>query len=173
MIPYMGLPTSLTLCLLFLNGCAVRTPEYVVIPRANSRSEEPVTLPLNPEGRQRLEAFLAHGGHPKAPDVVPDPIAAEHRRTLDALEKAENLDVNTANSAARHFCDDAAKLCADTTLFRGKPFVRQVVDARETRRPPTAPVAVADGGYWWIFKVRDGKFSEVLLVCNVERTIER
>jgi hypothetical protein len=169
----MGLPSSVTLCFLLLNGCAVRTPEYVVIPRANSRSEEPVTLPLTPEGRQRLEDFLSHGGHPKAPDPVPDPLAAEHRLTLDALQKAENLDVTTTNSAARRFCDDAPKLCTDTTLFRGKPFVRQVVDARESRRPVSAPLAVADGSYWWVFKVRDGRLSEVLLVCAVERTIDR
>ena len=88
---------------------------------------------------------------------------------LDALENALNLDVNTTNSAARRFCDDAVKLCGETSLFRGKPFVRQVVDAREARRPVTAPLAVADDGYWWIFKVRDRRLSEVLLVCAVER----
>jgi hypothetical protein len=81
--------------------------------------------------------------------------------------------VNTTNSTARRFCDDAAKLCGETSLFGGKPFVRQVVDARETRRPVTAPLAVADNGYWWIFKVRDGRLTEVVLVCAVERSIER
>jgi hypothetical protein len=164
---------AFTLSLILLTGCAVRRPAYVVIPRANSRSEEPVTLPLTAEGRQRLEAFLAHGGHPQAPDPVPDPAQAEHRRVLDALGKPANLDVNTTNSAARHFCDDAVKLCGETSLFAGKTFVRQVVDARESRRPVTAPLAVSDGPYWWVFKVRDGHLSEVLLVCAVERSIDR
>ena len=72
MVRYMRLPV-LTLSLILLAGCAARRPAYVVVPRANCRSEEPVTLPLTPEGRQRLEAFLGHGGHPQAPDPVPDP----------------------------------------------------------------------------------------------------
>jgi hypothetical protein len=172
MVPYMRFPV-MTLSVMLLTGCAARRPAYVVVPRANCRSEEPVTLPLTAEGRQRLEAFLGHGGRPQATDPVPDPAVAEHRRVLDALEKASNLDVNTTNSTARRFCDDAAKLCGETSLFGGKPFVRQVVDARETRRPVTAPLAVADNGYWWIFKVRDGRLTEVVLVCAVERSIER
>jgi hypothetical protein len=162
-----------TLAVCLFSGCAVHTPPYVVVPRATSRSEEPVILPLTAEGRQRLEAFLNHGGHPKAADPVPDPLEADHRRMLDALEKPVALDVETANSAARQFCDDAARLCADTALFRGKPMVRQVVDARESRRPVPAPLAVQDGDYWWIFKLRDGKLSEVLIVCAVERSIDR
>ena len=109
----------------------------------------------------------------RPPTLVPDPLAAEHRRTLDALEKEVDLDVNTTNSTARRFCDDAAKLCTRPTLFRGKPFVRQIVDARETRRPASSPLAVADGDYWWIFKVRDGRLSEVLIVCAVERSFDR
>jgi hypothetical protein len=168
----MRFPAFLLLPIL-LAGCAARRPAYVVVPRANCRSEEPVALPLTPEGRQRLEAFLGHGGHPQAPDPVPDTTAAEHRRVLDALGKASNLDVTTTNSTVHRFCDDAAKLCGETSLFRGRPFVRQVVDSRDARRPVTAPLAVADNGYWWIFKVRDQRLSEVLLVCAVERSIER
>lgn len=159
--------------MVLLAGCAARRPAYVVVPRATSRSEEPVTLPLTPEGRGRLAEFLNKGGHPRAADPVPDPQAAEHARILDALAKAEALAVDTTNSAARNFCDAAAALCGSTILFRGKPLVRQVVDARETRRPVSAPLAVADGGYWWIFKARDGKLSEVMLVCAVEREVER
>src|SRR3954453_17992481 len=92
-------------------GCAARRPAYVVVPRATSRSAEPVTLPLMAEGRQRLEEFLAKAGHPAAADPVPDPSAAEHRRVLDALAKAEALDVDTTNSAAPKFCDAAMALC--------------------------------------------------------------
>jgi hypothetical protein len=161
------------LAAVLLSGCAVRRPTYVVVPRAASRSEEPVALPLTPDGRQRLEAFLSKGGHPQAADPVPDPAAAEHGRALDALGKAQNLDVDTANSAARQFCETAVALCRETGLFRGKPFVRQVVDARESRRPVPAPLAVQDGNYWWIFKLRSGKLAEVLLVVAVDREIER
>src|SRR5262245_21658412 len=124
-------------------GCAARRPAFVVVPRAASRSAEPVTLPLPAEGRQRLEELLSQGGHPLAADPVPDPNAAEHRRALDALAKTETLVVDTTNSAARKFCEAAAALCRETALFLGKPLVRQVVDARETRRPVSAPLAVA------------------------------
>jgi hypothetical protein len=163
----------LVLTMLLFAGCAARRPSYVVVPRATSRSEEPVPLPLTGEGRQRLEAFFNRAGHPQAPDPVPDPLAAEHARALDALADPANLQVDTTSSAARAFCDDAAPLCRTTALFRNKALVRQVVDARETRRPMPAPLAVADGGYWWIFKVRAGRLSEVLLVCAVERSLER
>jgi hypothetical protein len=163
----------LVLALLLFSGCAARRPAYVVVPRATSRSEEPVPLPLNPEGRQRLEAFLNRAGHPQAADPVPDPLAAAHARVLDALTDPANLKVDTTNSAARAFCDDAARLCRATALFRNKPLVRQVVDARESRRPVPVPLAVADGGYWWIFKARNGRLAEVLLVCAVERSLER
>jgi hypothetical protein len=169
----MRITVSVALGAALLSGCAARRPAYVVVPRATSRSEEPVALPLTPEGRRRLEDFLNHGGHPKAADPVPDPAAAEHRRALDALATAANLSVDSANSAARAFCDAAAALCRETILFRGKPLVRQVVDARESRRPVSAPLAVADNGYWWIFKARDGRLTEVLLVANVDREVER
>jgi hypothetical protein len=169
----MRFPVGLVLSAALLAGCAGRRPAYVVVPRAASRSEEPVTLPLTPEGRQRLEAFLGKGGHPTAPDPVPDPFAAEHRRALDALATAPALAVDTTNSAVRRFCEAAAALCRETALFRDKPLVRQVVDAREARRPVSAPLAVADGSYWWIFKARDGKLTEVLLVVAVEREVER
>jgi hypothetical protein len=154
-------------------SCAVRTPPYVIVPRATSRSEEPVRLPLDPEGRARLEAFLSRGGHPKAVDSVPDPRAIEHARTLDALEQPAALLVTTTDSTVRRFCDEAVNLCARTTLFRGQPFVRQVIDARESRRPVTAPLATPDGGYWWIFQVKAGRLSEVLLVCAVDQGVER
>ena len=156
-----------------LSACAARRPAYVVVPRATSRSAEPVTLPLTSEGRQLLEEFLSKAGHPQAADPVPDPAAAEHRRALDALAKEPALAVDTTNSAAREFCAAAAALCRETALFRGKPLVRQVVDAREARRPVSAPLAVADGNYWWIFKARAGKLTEVLLVVAVDREIER
>ncbi len=154
-------------------GCAARRPTYIVVPRATSRSAEPVTLPLTAEGRQRLEEFLSKGGHPAAADPVPDPSAAEHRQVLDALAKDAALDVDTTNSTARKFCEAAAALCRETALFLGKPLVRQVVDARETRRPVSAPLAVADNNYWWIFRARAGKLTEVLLVVAVDREVER
>jgi hypothetical protein len=169
----MRLMLSVALSAILLSGCAARRPAYVVVPRATSRSDEPVTLPLTPEGRQRLEDFLNHAGHPRAADPVPDPAAAEHRRALDALSAAANLTFDTTNPAFRRFCDAAAALCRETALFQGRKLVRQVVDARESRRPVSAPIAVADNGYWWIFKARDGRLAEVLLVCNVDREVER
>jgi hypothetical protein len=158
---------------LLLASCAGRRPAYIAVPRAASRSEEPVTLPLDPAGRGRLEAFLSRAGHPNAADPVPDPRAAEHARALDALGRSDALAVGAANPAARRFCDMVEKLCAAAPLFRGKPLVRQIVDARESRRPVPAPLAVADGGYWWIFRVQGGRLAAVLLVCDVRREVER
>jgi alkyldihydroxyacetonephosphate synthase len=109
----MRLMLSVALSAILLSGCAARRPAYVVVPRATSRSDEPVTLPLTPEGRQRLEDFLNHAGHPRAADPVPDPAAAEHRRALDALSAAANLTFDTTNPAFRRFCDAAAALCRE------------------------------------------------------------
>jgi len=161
------------LAAVLLTSCAARGPAYIAVPRAASRSEEPVTLPLDAAGRSRLEAFLSRGGHPAAPDPVPDPRAAEHARVLDALANSAALAVGAANPEARRFCDMVETLCVAAPLFRGKPLVRQVVDARESRRPLPAPLAVADGAYWWIFRVQDGRLAAVLLVCDVRREVER
>src|SRR5436305_3513589 len=95
--------TVIALSAILLAACAARRPVYVAVPRAHSRSEEPVVLPLNPQGRRRLEDFLSHGGHPTASDRAPDPEAAQHRRMLDALENTAALDVDT-ESSARRFC---------------------------------------------------------------------
>jgi len=160
---------AVALSVLLLTSCAMRRPAYVVVPRASSRSEEPVTLPLDAAGRSRLEAFLGRGGHPSSPDPVPDSGAAEHRRALDALARSEALAVDTTRPEATQFCDAAAALCRDTALFRGERFLRQVVDAREIRRPVPAPLAVRDGGYWWIFRLEGGRLSRVLLVVDVNR----
>lgn len=155
------------------SGCAVRRPEYVSVPGAQSRSEEPVALPLDSAGRGRLEAFLSRGGNPAAPDPIADPRAAEHARMLDALSRSDNLVVSTVQPTAREFCQVAKKLCAKTALFQGKRLVRQVVDARESRRPVPAPLAVPDGPFWWIFRLRDGRLAAVLLVCKIRRAVER
>jgi hypothetical protein len=145
------------LAALVLTSCAARRPAYVVVPRAASRSEEPVTLPLDPAGRARLERFLS---------------PADRAPLLDALANADSLTV-TANPAARRFCDFVGSLCAAAPLFRGKPVVRQVVDARESRRPFPAPLAVRDGANWWIFRVQGGRLTAVLIVRDIRREIER
>ncbi len=164
---------ALSLSVALLAGCPGRRPAYVVVPRAAARSEEPVALPLDSEGRARLEMFLSRGGHPQAFSLVADRRAAEHRRTLDALSSVDALAVVTANPAARRFCDVAAVLCRGTTLFQGQMLVRQVVDAREARRPVRAPLAVRDGNYWWIFRARAGRLESVFLILDVNRDPER
>jgi hypothetical protein len=145
------------LAALLLMSCAARRPAYVVVPRASSRSEEPVTLPLDPIGRSRLERFLSR---------------VDRARVLDALTDAESLPV-AANPSARRFCDFVEKLCGAAPLFRGKPAVRQVVDARESHRPFPAPLAVADGLYWWIFHIQSGRLAAVVVVRDVRRDGER
>src|SRR5690348_11478636 len=114
--------TVIAVSAMLLAACATRRPVYVAVPRAHSRSDEPVVLPLDPQGRRRLEDFLSHGGHPAAAGRVPDPQSAQHRRTLDALENSAALNVDT-ESPARRFCAVAANLCRQTELFRGRTFV--------------------------------------------------
>jgi hypothetical protein len=164
---------SLALAAALAMGCVARRPIFVAVPRAASRSEEPAALPLDPAGRARLEAFLARGGHPHAPDPVPDPRAAEHRQALDALSRPDTLALAAPHPGAKHFCDAAPALCADAPVFRGSALVRQVVDARESRRPVPAPLAARDGPYWWIFRIDRGRLASVLLVCDVRREEER
>jgi hypothetical protein len=167
-----------------LTGCATRRPPYVVVPRGETQSEEPpasspppagVPLPLTPDGRQLLEKFLDRDGRPGGPKAEePKERAAAHQKVLDALQDAQYLAVQTNNSKARTFCEDAPKLCSQTPLFQKQPFVRQVVDAREYKRPIHAPLAVRDGNYWWIFYLDSGqRMTHVLLIRDVERSIER
>jgi hypothetical protein len=148
---------GVALTALLFASCAARRPAFVVVPRATGRSEEPVTLPLDSAGRSRLEQFLS---------------TVDRGRVLDALENADSLAV-MANPSARRFCEFAEKLCAAAPLFRGRPVVRQVIDARESRRPVPAPLAVRDGPYWWIFRLRGGRLTAVLLVRDIRREMER
>jgi hypothetical protein len=96
----------------------------------------------------------------------------DRARVLDALANAGSLAV-AAKPSARRFCEFVEALCVAAPLFRGKPVVRQVVDARESRRPFPAPLAVRDGAYWWIFRLQGGRLSAVLLVRDVRRDVER
>lgn len=148
---------TVMLAMLAIASCATRRPAFVAVPRATGRSEEPVALPLDRAGRARLEAFLS---------------PLDRTPVFDALANADSLTV-TSNPSARQFCDFVEKLCVAAPLFRGKPIVRQVVDARETRRPFPAPLAVRDGPYWWIFRLQGGRLATVLLVRDIRRDVER
>ena len=170
--------------LVFGAGCAVRRPDYLVMPRGETRSEEPpvsappargVQLPLNPPGRELLERFLDRDGRPGGPPVQESRERKQaHQKVLDALKDEANLTVRTTHANARTFCEAAPSLCSQTSLFQKKPFVRQIVDAREYKRPHPAPLAVSDGNYWWIFTVSAGeRMTHVLLVRDVERRMEK
>jgi len=112
-------------------------------------------LPLDPTGRARLEHFLS---------------PVDRARVLDALENSGSLAV-AANPAAGRFCDFVESLCAAVREFRGKAAVRQVIDARESRRPFPAPLAVRDGPYWWIFRVQAGRLAAVLIVRDITEAV--
>lgn len=176
-------------------GCALKRPPYVVVPSRETRSEAPPAppspssppeacpvpagtppLPLMPEGRQLLQTFLDHDGRPGGPTVdESQSLRGLHQKVLDALQDAQNLAVQTNNSKARTFCEEAPKLCSQTSLFQKKPFVRQVVDARLDKPPKCRPLAVQDGNYWWIFYIDPVRqmMTHILLIRDVERTIER
>lgn len=157
---------------LLATACAVHRPAFVAVPQAQFRSEEPVQLPLTPADRDRLLAFFAHGGNRFATDTVPDATAGGRQEVLAALQDSSNLTAAT-NRPARAFCEMAADLCRHAALFRNRPVVQQVVDARDERPPFPAPLAVSDGAYWWIFRHSHGHLTGLLVVRSVERVIAR
>ena len=163
---------SCVLCAAVLSGCgATHRAPYVAVPQLQFRSDGPLTLPLSTSERDALLVFFSHGGNRFGADIVPDADSAARRQALDSLTVAANLIVRTTTTRA--FCDIAAELCQHAALFRKQPVVRQVVDARDTRPPAIDPVAVSDGRYWWIFRRSAGRFTDLLVVRSMERTIMR
>jgi len=139
-------------------GCSHHQPP-VAVPEQQFRSEEQAAdrlrLPLSPEGRRVLTAFLraACNRDDVGVNLVDPEAEARYRSLLDRLAAPSGLSV-----------DDLGDGAAFRSHFKGKPQ-RRIVDAREEAPVRPLPYALTDGRYWWIF-FPDGPKLTGLLVCK-------
>lgn len=137
-------------------------PDVVAVREAQLRSDD-VPLPLTPDGRTRLLAFLRTGGDRdflEDPPQVPD-ADARYGPLLDLLSSPEHLQ---------------PQALTDGTYRRwfASPPLRQVIDARKDRPTPLdAPYALNDGRYWWVFSRGDeGTLAKLVVFKALEKREE-
>jgi hypothetical protein len=156
---------ALALVLSTSAACA-HGPLFVAVPEARFRSEvaleERITLPLDPEGRARLLAFLRAGGDRDriGTDVVDPAAATRYGPLLDRLSDASSLSLAHLTEKATY------------NAWFGDRRVRQVVDARAEAPPAIDPVAATDGQYWWVFSHRQKRLASLLVVKAVGKRLE-
>lgn len=158
-----------------LSGCAVK---YAVVREEHFRSEvdkrDRIQLPLSEESaRELLEFVKADGDRTKMHKSESIPEAGSlYGSLLKALQNSQNLTASTKNPA-KQFCQIAVEICGQTRLFRGRPAVMDVIDAREPGPVFPYPIAVSDGRFWWIFYHRrnqgEDRFQELLVTRTVIR----
>ena len=158
-----------------LSGCAVK---YAVVREEHFRSEvgrrDRIQLPLNEESAQELLEFVKADGDRtrmhKAETIPND--GSVYGSLLQALQTPQNLTAAT-NKPAKKFCQIAVEICGQTRLFRGRPAVMDIIDAREPGPVFPYPIAVSDGRFWWIFYHRrnqgEDRFQELLVTRTVIR----
>lgn len=148
------------------SGCChhpqLEGPAVVAVREAQLRSDD-VALPLTPEARTNLLAFLRTGGNRdflEDPPQVPD-ADARYGPLLDLLSSPEHLQ---------------PQALTDGTFRRWFPNapLRQVIDARQARPPALdAPYALNDGRYWWVFsRGDDGTLAKLVIFKALEKREE-
>jgi hypothetical protein len=158
-----------------LSGCAVR---YAVVREEHFRSEvgrrDRIQLPLSEESaRELLEFVKADGDRTRMHKAEANLNAgSDYGSLLKALQNPQNLAAST-NKPAKQFCQTAVAICGQTRLFRGRPAVMDVIDAREPGPVFPYPIAVSDGRFWWIFYHRrnqgEDRFQELLVTRTAIR----
>ena len=145
-------------------GCVHRQP-LVAIPEANLRTEleqkARIPLPLNGEGRQKVEAFLMAGGNTDNIDKhgkvinISDPAAREEfKPLLDRLSEPNHLKV-----------EDLTPRNGLQAWLHGK-VMHGVVDAREPAPPSQQALAICDGRYCWIFYPQGHDLTGLMVVVK-------
>jgi len=148
---------------LALAGCVHRQP-IVAIPEANLRTEvimkERIHLPLNADGRQKVEAFLSAGGntdnidrHGKVINIA-DPDAKRFAPLLDRLSEPNHPKV-----------EDLTPRNSLQQWLHGE-VVHGVVDAREPAAPAQQALAICDGRYCWIFYPQGHDLAGLMVVVK-------
>ncbi|WP_164018591.1 hypothetical protein [Pyxidicoccus trucidator] len=147
---------SLSALLVGATGCC-RAPFPFVAVREEVLRSDTVTLPLDPQGREHLLAFLRAGGDRDLMEEPPQlPEADQHYGPLlELLSSPENLDqedINREDMGSGPY----------RQFFSSKPL-RDVIDARQERPSPlNPPYALSDGRFWWLFeRGPEGKLSRL------------
>lgn len=161
--------------LALLSGCAVK---YAVVREEHFRSEvgrrDRIQLPLSEDSARELLEFLKADGdrtrmHKTAGNLN---AGSDYGSLLKALQNPQNLAAST-EKPEKKFCRIAVAICGQTGLFRGRPTVMDVIDAREPGPVFPYPIAVSDGRFWWIFYHRrtqgEDRFQELLVTRTVIR----
>jgi hypothetical protein len=137
-------------------------PETVAVREAQARSDD-LTLPLTPDARSALLAFLRAGGNRDfldEPPQVPD-ADARYGALLDLLAAPETLKPDALTNGTYQ------------RWFSHAP-IRQVIDARQEAPPAlNPPYAMTDGPYWWVFhRGDDGTLSTLVVFKAVTKREE-
>jgi hypothetical protein len=156
-----------TALVLTLVGCCPVHVAYVPVREARFRSEatkqDRLQLPLTPESRERLLAFLRAGGDTDrlGQEIVDPEAERRYAPLLDLLADPRTLTLANLTEKGTY-----------RAWFPG-PVVRQVIDAREEAPPAIDPVAVTDGRYWWVFFPRHQELKELLVIKAIPTTRDR
>src|SRR5262245_2545568 len=141
-----GLVTAV-LALLFVGCCGTAAPApYLAVREADHRWEGP--LPLRPESRASIVKFLKAGGQQDVAEIADPGAEVEFGPLLDLLADPANLSREKLEGPAF------------ARWFGNK---RDVIDAREDRASPLAPVFLGyeSGAYGWVFRGPDAGFARL------------
>ena len=123
--------------------------------RTEANRSDRLTLPLDAACQTRLIDFLEKGGDNRHADRVDLEARDHYRPLLEALSRPERLS-----------SDELTRKRTFQKWFP-KPFTDQVVDARNAAPAQAEVAAVSDSRYWWIFYIRDGRLSELLVTPSI------
>ncbi len=147
---------SLAGLLLTATGCCKQVPSVAVREEVLRLDQD---LPLSPEGREELLAFLRADGdrrNLRGPPQLPQ-ADARYGPLLTLLASADNLDL-----------EDLAAEGRASTPYRpwfSDKAIRDVIDARDEQPAAlTPPCALSDGRFWWVFaRQREGRFTRLIV----------
>ncbi len=149
---------------LSLAGC-IHRQSIVAIPEANLRTEiskqERLSLPLNPDARKKVEAFLIAGGNT-------DNIDSRGNVTTISDPQAKNkfAELLTRLSEPNHpKLEDLTPRNSYEKWLHGK-VVHGVVDAREEAAPIQQALAICDGRYCWVFYPQDHDLVGLMVIVK-------
>lgn len=156
-------------------ACRPKTVPFVVVREADFRVG-PVDLPLNDEGKKKIEDFLLKGGDNRRGDLV-DPGAPKAYAGLFALLS----DSAFLRRGMFRKEGDIGKISKPLEQWFEKSIVYSLIDSQNKRPLIITPISLEDknGKYWWVFYMpqppgnleQDPKIIRVLVTVTPAKDI--